>query len=77
MTSITFKKDSKFYRFKNVMGKVLVYLGLCLYGLWILLPFIIVLITSVTPDYNIQSEFKFWTGSWTLDGYKNALIDNM
>ena len=76
MTNITLKKDSKYYKFKNILGKVLVYLGLSIYAIWILAPFIIVLITSFTPDIDIQSEFKFiGFDKWVFTGYENALID--
>ena len=40
------RKDSRYYKFKNILGKSLVYLGLVLYAIWILMPFAIVLITS-------------------------------
>lgn len=74
MTNITLKKDSRYYKFKNILGKVLVYLGLSVYALWILAPFIIVLITSLTPDIDIQSDFKLiGPDKWVLNGYKNAL----
>ena len=67
-------KDSNFYKFKNTTGKVLIYLGLILYSIWILLPFSIVLITSFKSAFEVEStmEFVFWPKEWVFTSYENV-----
>ena len=68
------RKDSRYYKFKNILGKSLVYLGLVLYAIWILMPFAIVLITSFKSNAEtLALEFSFWPQEWTIEGYKEAL----
>ena len=67
-------KDSNFYKFKNTTGKVLIYLGLILYSIWILLPFSIVLVTSFKSAFEVEStmEFVFWPKEWVFTSYENV-----
>lgn len=66
-------------KFKTILGKVFVYLGLTIYAIWILAPFIIIFFTSFKTWQETQTvEFKlFPEGKWSIEGYKNVLEWNI
>lgn len=67
-------KNSSWYKFKNILGKVLIYAGLALYALWILMPFAIVFLTSFKPDSEVgTSQYNLFPKEWVLLGYEAAL----
>lgn len=61
-------------KINRVVGKVLIYLGLVLFALWILVPFGIVLLTSfkTQEDASNYFEFNFFPKEWVADGYKEV-----
>lgn len=71
-------KDSKYYKFKNITGKTLIYVGLIVYAIWILLPFSIVLTTSFKHwlECERNTEFYFFPEQWVLDGYIEVFTYN-
>ena len=63
---------------KNIVSKVLVYIGLVLFALWILLPFSLVLITSFKSVIEANSlDFKWWPEEFTFQGYKKLFEYDM
>jgi len=57
----------------RIIGKVLIYLVLVLFALWILVPFSIVIFTSFkTADEANDPNFSFFPKDWTISGYKDV-----
>lgn len=59
-------------KFKKFLGKFFVYLGLSVYALWIVVPFIIIFLTSFKTWQETQTVdfYLFPQGKWSLEGYK-------
>lgn len=59
-------------KFKKFLGKFFVYLGLIVYALWIVVPFIIIFLTSFKTWQETQTVdfYLFPQGKWSLEGYK-------
>ncbi len=74
MTNLEKKLDlSRRARIRRTVGKVLIYVALILFALWILVPFSIVLVTSFkTWQEASDLEFSFFPKEWTLQGYKEV-----
>ena len=45
-------------KFKTILGKTFVYLGLIVYAIWILAPMLIILFTSFKTISEVEEEFK-------------------
>ena len=63
----------------SALGKVLIYAALILYLLWILFPFLILLLTSVTPQTELDSSMHFiwWPEKFSLEAYKTVLYEDI
>lgn len=74
LTNLEKKLDlSRRARIRRTVGKVLIYVALILFALWILVPFSIVLVTSFkTWQEASDLEFSFFPKEWTLQGYKEV-----
>ena len=61
-------------KFKKTLGKIFVYLGLSIYALWIVVPFIIIFLTSFKTWQETQTVdfYLFPQGKWSIEGYKNV-----
>ena len=58
---------------KRVVGKVLIYLALVIFAIWILAPFSIVIMTSFkTWQEATDPEFSFFPKEFTFQGYKEV-----
>lgn len=58
---------------KRIVGKVLIYLALVIFAIWILAPFSIVIITSFkTWQEATDPEFSFFPKEFTFQGYKEV-----
>ncbi len=68
-------KKQKNAKVNRVIGKTLIYLALVIFAMWILIPFLVVLVTSFKTDYEAANvfEFSFWPKEWVVDGYKEVL----
>lgn len=66
-------------KFKTIIGKIFVYLGLTIYAIWILAPMLIILFTSFKTWQETQTvEFKlFPEGKWSFTGYKDVILWNI
>lgn len=58
---------------KRIVGKVLIYLALVIFAIWILAPFSIVIMTSFkTWQEATDPEFAFFPKEFTFQGYKEV-----
>ena len=58
---------------KRIVGKVLIYLALVIFAIWILAPFSIVIMTSFkTWQEATDPEFSFFPKEFTFQGYKEV-----
>ena len=71
------KKKNRNARIKRIVSKVLIYLVLILFALWILAPFSIVLTTSFKPEAeSADLDFSFWPKNWTTAPYRDVFTYN-
>ena len=66
-------------KFKTILGKTFVYIGLIIYAIWILAPMLIIFFTSFKTWQETQTvEFKlFPEGKWVFTGYKDVILWNI
>ena len=66
-------------KFKTILGKIFVYIGLIVYAIWILAPMLIIFFTSFKTWQETQTvEFKlFPEGKWVFTGYKDVILWNI
>lgn len=66
-------------KFKTILGKTFVYLGLIVYAIWILAPMLIILFTSFkTISEAREVEFHlFPKDKWVIEGYKEIVKWNI
>ena len=66
-------------KFKTILGKIFVYLGLIVYAIWILAPMLIILFTSFkTISEAREVEFHlFPKDKWVIEGYKEIVKWNI
>ena len=59
-------------------GRVIVYIVLALYALWIMAPFVVMIVTSFTPDidYAEASSYVWWPKHFSMDGYRTLFLDD-
>ena len=59
-------------------GRVIIYVLLTLYALWIITPFAVIIVTSFTPDvdYAEASSYVWWPKHFSLDGYRTLFLDD-
>lgn len=79
MTSDSFNRAERAARVKGIVGKVLTYLGLSVWGLFVLFPFYWMLLTSLKPlgAYNAETVPVFFTLSPTIENYVRAFSQNL
>ncbi len=66
-------KKAHITKAKQITGKVLIYIVLILFALWILVPFSIVIITSFkTVREASNPQFTFFPKDFSVDGYKDV-----
>lgn len=66
-------KNEQLTKAKQITGKVLIYIVLVLFALWILVPFSIVIVTSFKSVREASNpEFTFFPKEFTFDGYKGV-----
>lgn len=60
------------------VGKIFVYVILLLYMLWILMPFLTIIVTSFTPtqEYVDATSYVWWPSNFSLEGYKRLFLDD-
>ena len=58
--------------------RVIVYIVLALYALWIITPFAVIIVTSFTPDidYAEASSYVWWPKHFSLEGYRTLFLDD-
>lgn len=58
--------------------RVIVYIVLILYALWIITPFAVIIVTSFTPDidYAEASSYVWWPKHFSLEGYRTLFLDD-
>ena len=66
-------------KFKTILGKIFVYIGLIVYAIWILAPMLIIFFTSFKTWQETQTvEFRlFPEGKWVFTGYKDVILWNI
>lgn len=65
---------NKKYKIKYLTGKILSYFALVLFGICIVVPFLIAVITSITPKMDIvENGFRWFTGVVDIGNYKKLL----
>lgn len=59
-------------------GKIVIYIILVIFSLWILLPFLTIIVTSFTPaqEYIDATGYIWWPQHPSLDGYKRLFLDD-
>ncbi len=59
-------------------GRVAIYVVLAVYTLWILFPFFVILVTSLTSvtEYQATTGYVWFPKKITLDGYKRLFVDD-
>ena len=59
-------------------GRVVTYIILGLYTLWILAPFFIILVTSFTTnkEYSEATSYIWWPKDFSLEGYERLFLDD-
>lgn len=67
------KKKNRNARIKRIVSKVIIYVVLVLFALWILAPFSIVLTTSFKTQAEASDlDFTFWPKDFTTSAYKEV-----
>ena len=79
MTANNFNRAERTARVKGVTGKLLTYLGLSVWGLFVLFPFYWMLLTSLKSvgAYNAETVPVFFTLSPTVENYVRAFSQNL
>ena len=71
------KKKGRKERAKRIISKILIYLVLVIFALWILAPFSIVITTSFKTDgESANLDFSFWPREFTFESYKAIFTYN-
>lgn len=60
------------------VGKIFVYVVLILFALWILMPFLTIIVTSFTStqEYIDATSYVWWPSNFSLEGYKLLFMDD-
>ena len=63
----------------KITGKVLIYAVLILYALWVIFPFLVIVITSLTPQTELEGSIKFiwFPEQISFDAYRIVLVDDI
>ena len=63
----------------SILSRILIYLIFIVYAFWILLPFLVLVITSITPEieFNASMHFIWWPQQPTLEAYRIVLVDDI
>ena len=63
----------------KIIARVAIYAVFVLYAVWILIPFLVVLITSITPEeeYILSMKFIWMPKHPTLVAYKGVFVENL
>ena len=63
----------------RVVGKVLIYAVLVLYALWVIFPFLVIVITSLTPEVEMDATMHFiwFPRNISFDAFRVVLIDDI
>lgn len=58
--------------------KIAIYVLLALFTLWILLPFLVIIVTSFTPtqEYMDATSYIWWPKTISFEGYKRLFLDD-
>lgn len=59
-------------------SRVIIYAILILYAVWIMAPFLVVIVTSFTStlEYETSTSYIWWPKNFTLDGYKKLFLED-
>lgn len=59
-------------------SRILLYAVLIFYAVLIMLPFLVVIVTSITPDIEFETSqsYVWWPKNATLDGYKKLFLED-
>ncbi len=63
---------------KPKVSRIIIYALLIIYAIWIMAPFLVIVVTSFTPDidYETASGYVWWPKNFTLDGYKTLFLED-
>ena len=81
MNAIALKNQAWHQKTARILGRVALYVLLLLYAVWVLAPFLIIIIVSFEPDVQMMREGFVWIPDWSLEGYtmlfdpENEFID--
>lgn len=80
--NVSVSADTQKGRRNNIaktVSKVLIYTVLVLYSLWVIVPFLVILITSLTPEteLNATMHFIWWPTRFDARAYEIVLVDDI
>lgn len=60
------------------IGKIIIYAVLVLFTLWLMLPFLTIIVTSFTPtqEYVDATGYIWWPKNFSLEGYRMLFLDD-
>lgn len=72
-------KKAAYRKAGSIAGKIAVYAVFVVYALWIIVPFLVVLITSVTPEeeYLLSMKFIWAPKHLSFKAYGTVFVDNL
>ena len=74
----TVKKSKTRREHSSPVGKIIVYIVLGLYALWILMPFMTIIVTSFTStqEYVDAKSYVWWPSNFSIEGYRLLFMDD-
>ena len=69
MNAVNVKKQTWREKAGHIAGRTGVYVGLLLFAVWMMAPFLIIIIVSFEPDLQFAREGFQWWPDWSVEGY--------
>ena len=69
MNAVRKRNDAWHAKAARVVGRAALYFVLLLYTVWVLAPFLIIIIVSFEPDLQFAREGFLWWPDWSFEGY--------
>ena len=69
MNAVNVKKQTWQEKAGRIAGRIGVYAALLLFAIWMMAPFLIIIIVSFEPDLQFAREGFQWWPDWSAEGY--------
>lgn len=78
-STVSVQQKKKIHSAAKIIGHILLYAVLIIYTIWVLMPFLVLVITSVTSENELNASLHFiwWPQEFSLEAYSTVLVDDI